>query len=278
MITNVISVQVPKGIFLECIICTLDYGLDSERVPRALNCGHTFCHSCLKQCLRNDAIHCPFCAVVTEVTFADVSLIPINYSILDMLAVDNKPQEEPDIEMCEVCNKALPTIVCVSCSPMGVKFCDECNNKEHNRAFKPVQLHRRVALRDFDFSIMCSKHAGTIATHYSESLNQFACAQCQGDFDWGTKTHNFLQVVDAAEHLRKRSGKINYRCNSTMKQLHDTQKELDSTVTKLSNSASGAKVAITNEFQRLADALQQRQQKLIRRVEEEVRVDILYCF
>ena len=246
--------------------------MDSDRVPRALNCGHTFCHSCLKQCLRNDGIPCPFCSAITSVTFGDVSRIPINYSILDMLAIENKPDEEEDVDMCEVCNKVPPTIICVSCSPMGVKFCHDCDKREHNRSFKPVQLHKRIPLKDFDFSIMCSRHNGTVATHYSEGLNQFACLQCQGEFDWGSRSQNFLLVTDAAEVLRIRAAKYNYSCGVTMKHLHDMQKELDSTLVKLVNSASEAKIAITSEFQRLVNALQLRQQKLLKRVEEEVRM------
>lgn len=188
-----------------------------------------------------------------------------------MLAMANdNPEEEPDIEMCEFCNKEPPTVVCVSCSPMGFKFCDRCNDLEHNRKFKPVQLHRRIPLSDFNFNIMCSRHTGTLATHYSESLNQFACIQCQNESDWNTKCYSFHQVVDAAEQLRMRAAKVNFRCTTTMRQLHDMQKELDQTIMKLASSASGAKVAITSEFQRITDALQKRQQKLIRHVEEEV--------
>ena len=251
--------------------------MDSDRVPRVLNCGHTFCHSCLKQCLRNDGIPCPFCSATTNVTFGDVSRIPINYSILDMLAIENKPNEEEDVDMCEVCNKVPPTIICVSCSPMGVKFCHDCDKREHNRSFKPVQLHKRIPLKDFDFSIMCSRHNGTVATHYSEGLNQFACLQCQGEFDWGSRSQNFLLVTDAAEVLRIRAAKYNYSCGVTMKHLHDMQKELDSTLVKLVNSASEAKIAITSEFQRLVNALQLRQQKLLKRVEEEVRMRCIHC-
>ena len=255
---------------MECSICTLDYGLASDRVPRVLNCGHTFCHSCLNQCLRNDAILCPFCSTSTRVTFSEVSRIPINYGILDMLAVVSQPQPEPQNDYCEACCVAPASVVCVSCSPLGVKFCTDCDKLEHDRAFKPVRLHRRVPLQEYDFTIMCFRHSGTSATHYSEKINQFACIQCHKEIDWPERSQNFLHVEDAAERMRIRAGKINYHCNNTMKSLYDTQRELEMMLFKLSESASAAKVLILAEFSKLAEVLQQCQQALIHRVEEEV--------
>lgn len=210
--------------------------------------------------------------MVTQVTFSEISNIPINYSIIDMLAINmNSAKEEAENDYCEACATVPAAIVCLSCSPLGFKFCIECDNQEHDRPFKPVRLHRRIPLKDFEPTIMCSRHAGTPATHFSESLNQFACVQCHSETDWSTKSGQFLQVSDAAEQMRARAAKINLLCNNTMKQLHDTQKELDSTLLKLSDSASQAKFTITTEFKRLIDILDQRQQRLIKQVEEEVK-------
>ena len=259
------------GVYLECTICTLDYGLVTERIPRVLNCGHTFCHSCLRQCLRNDAIKCPYCSVITQVLFSEIANIPVNYGILDMLGV-NKSNTQADAEKdtCEACEVAPATIICVSCSPIGFKFCSACDKKEHDRSFRPVQLHHRIPLQDYDFNILCSRHNGSNATHYSEKLNQFACLQCQSESDWATKSSHFLQLSDAAEQLRKKASKVNYRCTGTMRLLHDTHRNLDTTLLKLSESASEAKLSITNEFRKLIDTLEARQKRLIKHVEEEV--------
>lgn len=204
--------------------------------------------------------------------FGDTNRIPINYSILDMLQVQprtTKVDRNPD-DLCEACEEEVATIVCVSCSPMGVKFCSQCDKREHNRNFRPAQLHRRVDIQDYCVTIMCSRHEGKAAIFYSESLNQFACNQCQSDSDWASRRRKFLQIVDAAEHLRAKAGKLSYRCSSSLESLYDTQRILKKTLEDLAASASISKVKITNEFQRLQDVLEQRRKMLIMRVDQEV--------
>ena len=260
--------------FAECSICTLDYGLDSERLPRVLNCGHSFCNSCLLQWITYDIIVCPFCHAKTRVMFGDINRIPVNYGILDMLQVQPRPPEvDRNLDdLCEACGEEMATIVCVSCSPMGVKFCSQCDKREHNRNFRPAQLHRRVDIQDYCVAIMCSRHDGKAALFYSESLNQFACDQCQSDSDWSTRQRKFLKIADASEYLRGKAGKLSYRCSSSLQSLYDTQRMLKKTLEDLATSASQSKVKITNEFQKLQDVLEQRRKTLITRVDQEVRV------
>ena len=52
--------------------------MDPERIPRVLVCGHTFCTSCLEQCVRMRAIPCPLCARSTPLAFGLVTRIPPN--------------------------------------------------------------------------------------------------------------------------------------------------------------------------------------------------------
>lgn len=259
------------GVFFECSICTLEYGLAQDRIPRVLNCGHTFCTSCLEQCIRMDNISCPFCKKLTRIAFGDISRIPTNYGILEMLRPSVESHDKPLDNVCEACETNVASIVCVSCSPVGVKFCVECDKLEHNRKFKPVQLHRRMQLSQYQPVLVCTRHTSTTASHYSEHLNRFACHECCAESDWNTRSHLYRPINDAAEILRAKASKKHYNLNNTTKTLYDTQRELEESLLKLAESASQAKAAILVEFKRLADILQQRQQKLILRVEQEVR-------
>ena len=259
------------GAFFECSICTLEYGLAQDRIPRVLNCGHTFCTSCLQQCLRMDTITCPFCKKWTRISFGDMSRIPVNFGILDMLRPNVESTEKPLDNVCEACEENIATIVCISCSPVGVKFCTDCDKKEHNRKFKPVQLHRRMELSQYQPTLVCTRHTTTIATYYSEQLNRFACHECVAESDWPSRSQRYLQISDAAEILRAKASKKHYNLNNTTRTLYTTQKDLEDTLLKLAESTSHAKAAILTEFKRLADILQLRQQKLIVRVEQEVR-------
>ena len=199
-----------------------------------------------------------------------MSRIPVNYGILDMIQPDTESPDKQHDNVCEACEVNIATIVCISCSPVGVKFCADCDRQEHNRKFKPVQLHRRMELSQYEPTLVCSRHPGSVATYYSEQSNRFACHECETESDWPVRNPGFLQIQDAAELLRTKASKKNYTLNSATRMLYDTQKELENTLLKLAESTSQAKSAILGEFKRLSDILQQRQQKLILRVEQEV--------
>lgn len=261
--------EVPKGAFFDCTICTLEYGLAQDRIPRVLCCGHTFCSSCLLKCIRMDSVSCPLCSYTTSTAYGDIGRIPVNYGILDMLRPQPNPPDEPEDEMCEACAVNPATVVCVSCSPIGVKFCGECDRLEHNRNFKPVWLHKRMALSDFDSTIICSRHPGEMATHYSENLNRFACHLCQNEPDWMSRCHLYLQIEDADQYLRAKAGKLHFKMFNAVRTLYDSQKDQESNLVKLAESASKARVGILQEFKKLTDILQHRQQILIQRVDKE---------
>ncbi len=265
------------GGYCDCSICTLEYGLAQDRIPRVLNCGHTFCTSCLLQCVRLDNISCPFCKKVTRLAFGDISRVSVNYGILEMLRPDIESPQKPLDNICESCEENPATIVCISCSPVGVKFCANCDKLEHNRKFKPVQLHRRMELSQYQPTLVCTRHTAITATFYSEQLNRFACHECSSEPDWHSRSSMYLQIPEAAEALRSKASKKHYNLNNTTRVLYDTQKQLEDTLLKLAESTSHAKAAILTEFKRLADILQLRQQKLILRVEQEVSC-VCVCF
>ncbi len=205
-----------------------------------------------------------------------MSRIPVNFGILDMLQPDDIDSPDKLDNVCEACEENLATIVCISCSPVGVKFCTDCDKKEHDRKFKPVQLHRRMELSEYQPTLVCTRHTSNGASLYSEQLNRFACQDCVSESDWPSRSQRYLPILEAAEILRAKASKKHYNLNNTTRTLYNTQKELDGTLLKLAESISHAKAAILEEFKRLADILQLRQQKLLVRVEQEVNILIIY--
>ncbi|XP_059186049.1 RING finger protein 208-like [Centropristis striata] len=53
---------------LECCVCCYEYSR-SDRVPRVLHCGHTFCAPCLEKLCKQEgfirSVSCPMCRWVT---------------------------------------------------------------------------------------------------------------------------------------------------------------------------------------------------------------------
>lgn len=70
---------------LECSVCLQDYALPS-RVPQVLNCGHTFCSSCLEQVANAGKFRCPTCREESSATE-----IRVNFALRDALVGKESP-------------------------------------------------------------------------------------------------------------------------------------------------------------------------------------------
>ena len=189
-----------------------------------------------------------------------------------MLQTPQSSQTTHIQDICEVCDKHQATVVCLSCSLLGFKFCAECDNKEHNRQFRPVQLHRRVPIEEIDLSVSCTNHRDHVATMFSEQVGQFACSDCQQALDWSQRETGFESLVTAASRLREKAGQYHHVCRNSIATLSETHRLLDNSLVKLTESVSISKTNIQQEFSRLIQILQQRQQLLISRTDKEVRI------
>eukprot|EP00933_Yihiella_yeosuensis_P037383 TRINITY_DN31298_c0_g1_i1.p1 TRINITY_DN31298_c0_g1~~TRINITY_DN31298_c0_g1_i1.p1 ORF type:complete len:824 (-),score=168.37 TRINITY_DN31298_c0_g1_i1:227-2698(-) len=64
---------------MECSICLLRYSV-SDREPQVLNCGHTFCKTCVGQLGVSGSVRCPNCRICSA-----TSEIRVNFSLRDAL-------------------------------------------------------------------------------------------------------------------------------------------------------------------------------------------------
>ena len=71
---------------LECSICLEEFGDNdkSEKAPKVLSCGHTFCCKCIKQKMKKDKnqIICSVDRIKDKRTFEE---IPFNRTIYDLI-------------------------------------------------------------------------------------------------------------------------------------------------------------------------------------------------
>lgn len=85
-------IQTPQWTeFLQCPICTKDFD-EISRQPISLGCGHTMCVSCLSKLPKTQ---CPFDQAVVE---TDISKLPFNYALLQLVGVQVPDDELPEIE------------------------------------------------------------------------------------------------------------------------------------------------------------------------------------
>lgn len=260
-------------------MCAELYSEEFDRTPRVLRCGHTFCTKCLSRIVYQRSIKCPVCNRVHRLPKSNILELSPNYAVLQLAKTEEEgmqriiPQTKP---LCEYCLTKPATMVCVDCNPGGehVKFCNECEIKEHNRSFRPVQRHKRFPIDQVpveSFRIICSTHHSKTATMYSVGLNQFACEECTVAQDWSTRHHHFEPIDKALRRLRTEAQRLNQYSKDVLTSLASAESELSSIVYELEPAASNAKIQIQTTFSEILSAIQERQQRLLKYVEEEVR-------
>lgn len=118
-----------------CGVCRQRYNV-GDRIPRILvNCGHTYCTSCLTKYYRKARIRCPFCKKLVK-NLESVEQLPLNIMIFaDIVAHDQHllgliDLDGPDAftNLCEVHNEKQKHFYC---SHHETNFCRECIKVYH---------------------------------------------------------------------------------------------------------------------------------------------------
>ena len=284
-ITYLFIMQNQQSLVLECSICAEKYGPNFDRQPRSLRCGHTFCTKCLMKIMTPRGVKCPMCSTMHPLSSPDVLLLPINHAVQEIVKnISTNDQksitEQPELPPCGVCHNSPASIVCIDCQPgHQFKFCNQCDLDEHTRPFIPVQRHRRFPIDKaplLNFT-PCSRHSHVPASLYSESLNEFACSECQKDEDWFTRGLHFEGVMEVAKRMRVKIQKLTKYISAVFKEITESKQNLETIMNDLEPASMTVKVNITKTFSKLIEVLQERQKTLLANVEVEVSMCVLVC-
>ena len=118
-----------------CGCCKKKYNV-GDKIPRILvNCGHTFCTSCLMKYYHNNHIKCPYCRKLVK-NLDNVETLPLNLSIFGEI-VKNDPvillliDPSSNISFSNSCNQHPEKQKHYYCSFHENNFCRECIKSFH---------------------------------------------------------------------------------------------------------------------------------------------------
>ncbi len=225
-------------------------------------------------------IKCPMCSATHSLPRTDVTLVPINYAVQDIVknvagSEQKKVSTKMEVPSCGVCKVNPAVSICIDCDPgKQFKFCGKCDTEEHTRPFGPAQRHRRFLIdqpHDFVTAYMsCSRHTQMTASLYSESLNEFACSLCTTEEDWSLRSVKFDLIADAAKRMRVKVQRLTVYTNDTVMRMGEFLHNLDEMMKNLEPSSMTVKADISRKFSMFIEILQERQRTLLSFVEVEV--------
>ena len=104
---------------MECPSC-YEYFDDISRIPRNLNCGHTFCEECLCKIEEQKMTFCPICRTALNKPFKAKKL-PKNFIALDYAVKHQEILKKSNF--CQVHTKEQMRHYCITCKHL---ICIEC--------------------------------------------------------------------------------------------------------------------------------------------------------
>lgn len=222
--------------------------------------------------MTNDGVRCPICRIEHPLPSPDVTQIPVNSAVLEIISQHEVESEKS--YQCQVCNHKIAQIYCIDCV-RGSKyfFCQMCDQREHNRPFKPVQDHRRHKL--LTKKCVCSRHSDKQAILYSEKLSEFACEECKSTADWLTRSAMFAPIPDSLSKLQFHSQNLSIFSLKAIYQLEESKQLVNDRLK--AHNPSKTKKDVRSKFGNMLNLVDTRRSELIDRVEKEVRVLLCCC-
>ncbi|ELR15801.1 Bbox zinc finger domain containing protein [Acanthamoeba castellanii str. Neff] len=272
-----------------CSVCFLAFSAsEADRVPRLLKCGHSFCTACLSHLLASPTptptanseaeleeatwpLRCPKCRTETRVLLVDgevaagVKGLPRNFDLIDLLSSALR-QPRPTGETC-----AMAALKCANCSqPAAEKFCEQCGGAhlcvscDHQiHAFPALRSHRRVASTDAPHApgpSTCERHRGKKAKMWCEHDGVAVCTMCL--IVGPHKGHDAVTIEEAVERVREAALVDLAQVEAAMGEVEAAVERQAAHEAGEQESAREARAAIKQHFDRMREAVAQRERAL----------------
>ena len=139
---------------IECRVCNNVFGVQGDKIPRLLMCGHTLCHSCLTRLPQSQenpqdvsqieqplvSIHsekaiifCPFDRQPTSLGQNGVWDLKKNFALLELLEKLEETERETNLaldrerELSVTCDENEEHIAVVYCTTCATHLCEQVN-------------------------------------------------------------------------------------------------------------------------------------------------------
>ncbi|XP_078656668.1 E3 ubiquitin-protein ligase TRIM23-like [Branchiostoma floridae x Branchiostoma belcheri] len=292
-----------KSNVLECGVCEDVFGLQGDKVPRLLLCGHTLCHDCLTRLpLHGRAIRCPFDRQMTEIGDSGVWGLKKNFALLELLERLQFGRESPGALLCDVsmdtekettirCDEIEDHLATIYCTVCSTNLCAECAQSTHNTRtlakHKLVPLHERPREKP-----MCPLHQ----THAIEFVcleesclcNPLMCYVCKDYGKHQGHKHTLIEndaeqvrmsIIDTLQHVKGFLDEVSdsaRRLGNAIQQMEGCSRTVENEhgfthTEQVHGTAEEARVRVRRYFQDLHETLHRQENAALSVVDTHVR-------
>ncbi|XP_066287791.1 E3 ubiquitin-protein ligase TRIM56-like [Branchiostoma lanceolatum] len=253
--------------FLQCTVCC-----DTFKEPKTLiPCLHTFCKSCLKECVtkqRVSHLSCPLCRQEVPIPEDGVEGLKNNSFIASLVAAVQdyiKIRENPSKILCSHCDAgAVATSRCVECAEF---LCHSCESA--HRRLKSTNGHTRLTIDELQTGEhgdklrakripKCEVHPSKTVWLYCTTCDVPICRECAGT-DHQEPAHQHEELSQAAAERKKTIKDLIARCQWQVQNLHKHEKMLAKMESYLEENEEKAKAEVTTNMKRLITIIQQEE-------------------
>jgi DNA-binding beta-propeller fold protein YncE len=289
-----------------CSICLLAFSpSEDDRVPRLLQCGHSFCTACLTQLpgattpttaeaeaeakakaeaearAKATFLQCPKCRTETRAPLvlvdgevaADIKGLPRNFDLIDLLTFS--AHRHPRLTGGEA--SAAPVaaaLECANCSQPAERFCEQCGGTylcepcdRRIHRFHALQRHTRVASADApDPRPGCDHHLGKKVEMWCERDGVAICVMCLATGPH--KGHDAITIEEVEQRAREVAWLEMTQVEAVMAEVEVAMETQEKREASEQESARESRAAIEQHFGRMREGVSQQERALCAEVDE----------
>ncbi|XP_033107010.1 RING finger protein 17-like [Anneissia japonica] len=266
--------------------------------PHLLQCGHTFCRSCLLKLMRitRTNVICPICKTATPTPLKEVSIdeLPSDFYILGVLLTMSKKQvtqkgegkfvprkhdhpvettsNVPEVfrqfkekvtgeneDMCVECIKKPATCMCAKCNCL---LCGVCFDKIHQNS-RILMMHQATPLKQKGSTDTCRDHSMKTLDFFcrEDTCMHPVCANCC--IIGSHKGHSIQQIEERNREIVHELQPAINKAEATMKDMLMAKKTICEAMPEVKFEVAKVVGEVRTHFSRLHAILQAREMALI---------------